>query len=132
MGRDFTSLEIYQLAEELVLGVYKVTKNFPKEEIYGITSQLRRAAISIALNIAESYGRFHFKDKAIFLYNARGSLLEVKSILLICFKLGFLDKERKEELVSKADKLGVKINNFINYLKSNKSKSTTFYEYSIQ
>jgi len=118
MGRDFTSLEIYRLAEDLIIDIYKVSKSFPKEEVYGITSQIRRAAVSIAINIAEGYGRFHFKNKSLFYYNARGSLLEVKSLLLISFRLGFL-KESKD-LVEKTDRLGVKINNFIKYLKSQK------------
>ena len=117
MGKDFTTLEIYQLAEELILEIYKASKNFPKEEIYGVTSQLRRSAVSVAINIAEAYGRYHFKDKALFLYNARGSLLETKSLIMICFKLGFLREKSEKELVAKIDKLGVKINNFISYLK---------------
>jgi four helix bundle protein len=120
MGKDFTDLEIYQLAEELILDVYRTSKDFPKEEIYGVTSQLRRAAISIALNIAEGYGRYHFKDKVIFLYNARGSLLETKSIVLICSKLGYLSEKEKDNLLARVDRLGVKINNFITYLRDKK------------
>lgn len=120
MKRDFTDLEIYRLAEGLIIDIYRVSKSFPKEEIYGITSQLRRAMVSVALNIAEGYGRYHFKDRVLFLYNSRGSLLEVKSLVLICFKLGFLKEKDKENLISKIDRLGVKINNFINYLKKRK------------
>lgn len=120
MKRDFTSLEIYQLAEDLILEVYRLTKKFLKEELYGITSQWRRAAISIALNIAEGYGRYHFKERVLFLYNARGSLLEVKSLTLICFKLGFLKNQEKDNLIVAIDRLGVKINNFITYLKKQK------------
>ncbi len=117
MGKDFTALEIYQLAEELILEIYKASRNFPKEEIYGVTSQLRRSAVSVAINIAEAYGRYHFKDKVLFLYNARGSLLETKSLILICFKLKFLVEKDKDGLITQIDKLGVKINNFIGYLK---------------
>lgn len=120
MGSDFTSLEVYQLAEELIVEIYKISSKFPKEEIYGITSQVRRATISIALNIAESCGRYHFKDKSLFLYNARGSLLEVKSLVFICFKLKFIKKEVRDDLTEKINKLGVKLNNFIKYLKSKK------------
>lgn len=120
MGRDFTSLEIYCLAEDLIVDIYKICKEFPKEEIYGISSQLKRAVISIALNIAESYGRYHFKDRCLFLYNARGSLLEVKSLILICLKLQFIKEPIKEKLLQKVNTLGVKINNYINYLKSDK------------
>lgn len=116
-GKDFTSLEIYQLAEKIIIEVYKITQSFPKEEIYGITSQLRRAAISIALNIAESYGRYHFKNKISFLYNSRGSLLETKSTILISYKLGFLKEEEKNRLIEEVDNLGVKLNNYIQYLR---------------
>lgn len=120
MKRDFTDLEIYQLAEELIIDIYEVTKKFPKGEIYGITSQLRRAIVSVAVNIAEGYGRYHFKDRILFLYNSRGSLLEVKSLVLIANKLRLLRDKDKEELVVKIDRLGVKLNNFINYLKTKK------------
>ena len=71
MGKDFTSLEIYKLAERLIIDIYTISQDFPKEETYGITSQLKRAAVSVAINIAEGYGRFHFKDKSLFLYNTR-------------------------------------------------------------
>lgn len=120
MGKDFTSLEIYSLAEDLIIHIYKITKDFPKEEIYGITSQIKRAVISIALNIAEGYGRFHYKDKTLFLYNARGSLLETKSLIFICHRLNFLTAEKKNILIEKIDKLGVKLNNFIRYLRRDK------------
>lgn len=121
-GRDFERLEIYQLAEDLVAKLYQITKNFPKEEIYGITSQLRRAIVSVAVNIAEGYGRYHFKDRVLFLYNARGSLLETKSLLNISHRLGYLSEKNKTNLTNQIGILGVKINNFINYLKAQSQK----------
>lgn len=121
MGRDFTELEIYQLAENFIVKIYKITLTFPKEEIYGIISQLRRATVSIALNIAESCGRYHFKDKVIFLYNARGSLFETKSAVLICRKLSFISEEDKCVLVQELDNLGIKLNNYIKYLRERKT-----------
>ena len=117
MGRGYNSLEIYQLSEELVLLVYQKTKKYPKEELYGLISQLRRAVISVMVNIAEGYGRYHFKDRTLFLYNARGSLLEVKSLVSISRKLNYLSDEDEKELLEEIDRLGVKINNFITYLK---------------
>lgn len=117
MGNDFNSLEIYRLAEELIVKIYQLTAKFPKEEMFGITSQLRRAALSVALNIAEAYGRFSYKEKVVFLYNSRGSLLESKSVLQISLKLGFASAEEIRDLVTGIDKLGVKINNYIGYLK---------------
>ena len=100
MGKNFEDLEIYQLAEELIIDIYRITRKFPKEEIYGITSQLRRAVVSIAVNIAEGYGRYHFKDRILFLYNSRGSLFEVKSLILITNKLGLLDNKGKDNLIT--------------------------------
>lgn len=120
MGKDFTSLEIYRLAEDLVVEIYKLARRFPRNEEYGIISQLKRAVISVAINIAEAYGRYHFKDRGLFLYNSRGSLLEVKSLLLISCRLNYLKKGEVEPIFGKIDKLGVKINNFISYLKSHK------------
>ena len=117
MARDCGSLEIYRLAEELTLLIYKITKDFPKQEQYGLTSQLRRATVSVAVNIADGYGRYHFKDRTLFLYNSRGSLLEVKSLVSISYKLGYLKKKGNDQLLEKIDRLGVKINNFITYLK---------------
>ena len=115
MGKNFTDLEIYQLAENLILKIYKVSQSFPKDEIYGINSQLRRVAVSIALNIAENYGRYHYKDKILFLYNARGSLLETKSAVLISYKLSFI--KEKENFTLELDNLGIKLNNYINFLR---------------
>ncbi len=121
MGNDFTSLEVYRLAENFSCSVYLLTRSFPREEIYGLTSQFRRAAVSIALNIAESYGRFSYKEKIVFLYNARGSLLECKSLVFIGFRLDYLSSDDKEEMTTDLDKLGVKINNYLSFLKKRKA-----------
>jgi len=71
---------VYQESLELVEIVYKVTRDFPKEEVFGIVSQLRRAAVSVSLNIAEGKGRFHTKVFVQFLYQARGSLYETMTL----------------------------------------------------
>lgn len=118
--KDYTSLEIYRLAEDLAVDIYHLTKSFPREELFGITSQIRRAAVSIPLNIAEGYGRFHFKDRSLFIYAARGSLMEVKSLVSICEKLRLIKADARIKLTDKINALGIKINNFINYLRSNK------------
>lgn len=81
--KSFEDLEIYQLAEELTIEIYKITAKFPKEEQFGLTSQLRRAISSVGANIAEAFGRFHYKDKINFLYHARGSLLETRHFLRV-------------------------------------------------
>jgi len=72
--RNFEQLEAWQEGKEVVLKAYEISKDFPKEEACGLTSQVIRAALSIPANIAEGFGRYHFMDKAKFYLNARGSL----------------------------------------------------------
>jgi four helix bundle protein len=83
-------LVAWQKAMELVVEIYRVTKGFPKDELYGLTSQLRRAAVSIPSNLAEGYGRNSWKDFQRFIGLALGSLLEVETQLEISNKLGYL------------------------------------------
>ncbi len=110
---DVTDLEVYSLAEDFVIRIYRVTQTFPKEEVYGITSQLRRASLSIPLNVAEGFGRFHYNDRLQFLYNARGSLVEVKSLLRICTSLGYIDTQKSSQFNLDLMKIHVKLNNYI-------------------
>lgn len=87
---NFYDLEAWKKGHLLVLEVYKLTKNFPKEEQFGIISQLRRAASSITANIAEGFARYHFKDKVRFYYQSRGSIAEVQNFLLLARDLNFI------------------------------------------
>jgi four helix bundle protein len=82
--KNFDDLEVWKKAHQIALMIYRVTKEFPKDEMYGITNQLRRSAVSVGANIAEGFGRFHSKDKARFYFHARGSLAEVQNFVLIC------------------------------------------------
>lgn len=111
--KSFEDLEVWQLSKNLAIEVYRITKDFPKDEVFGITSQIKRAALSIPANIAEGFGRYHYLDKAKFYLNSRGSLLELKSHLLIASDLKFIDQVVTDDLISDIDRLGVKINNFI-------------------
>jgi len=88
--RDFRNLLAWQKADDLVVGVYKVTAGFPTDERYGLTSQIRRAAGSIAANIAEGSGRQLLKDFVHFLYLARGSLAEVEYYIHLAQRLDYL------------------------------------------
>ncbi len=106
-------LEIYNLANKLTIDIYKITSGFPKEERFGIVDQLRRASSSIGANIAESFGRYHRKDKVNFLYHARGSLIECQHFCLLSYKLHFLKSDELEDLKKQIRNLGVKINNYI-------------------
>lgn len=90
MKRSHHDLVVWQEAIELVSDVYALTKGFPKEEVYGLTSQVRRAAVSVPSNIAESAARSSNKELLYFLHVARGSLSEVETQLIIAKKLEFI------------------------------------------
>lgn len=89
---SFEDMPVWKLAYEFALYIYKVTNSYPKEEKYGLISDTRRAATSVSANIAEAFGRFHYRDKLNFYYNARGSVTESISHLKVAFGLNFLNK----------------------------------------
>ncbi|MBN1526131.1 MAG: four helix bundle protein [Candidatus Omnitrophica bacterium] len=91
--RDYKKIKVYQLADKAVLEIYKATNNFPREELYGLVSQLRRAAVSIPANIAEGASRQHKRDYLNFLYISRGSLAETEYLLHLSCQLGYLKGE---------------------------------------
>src|SRR3989344_8747571 len=88
--KSFTDLNIWKYGHELVLEIYRVTKKFPKEEMFGLTSQLRRAIVSFTSNIAEGFSRNTYKEKAQFYSIALGSLTEVQNQLLVARDIGYL------------------------------------------
>jgi len=96
--RDFKKLTVWQKADELVVQVYAVTVCFPSTEQYGLTSQFRRAAVSIAANIAEGSARRTLKDFHHFLHIARGSLSEVEYYIHLSHRLGYLDQTQTQSL----------------------------------
>ena len=96
--RDYKKIGAWQKADDLVVGVYELTKNFPREEIYGLTSQLRRAAYSVPANIAEGSGRQTKKDYLHFLYIARGSLNETDYFLHLSLRLGLIDESQHRRI----------------------------------
>lgn len=102
----FKNLVVWQEAMNLVEIVYLATKGFPKEEIYGLTSQIRRAAVSIPSNIAEGNGRFSQKDYAHFLLIANGSLKELETQILISERIKYLSKEKLEEIAKQIGSVG--------------------------
>lgn len=102
MFRDFRKIKAWQLADDLVVAVYGVTKKYPRDEIYGLTSQLRRAAYSGPSNIAEGASRSSQKDYLHFLYIARGSIAEAGYFLHLSFRLGYLDADAYGQLESQA------------------------------
>lgn len=114
--RDFKKLEIWKIARNLNKLIYIVSKGFPNDEIYGLTSQIRRASISVSSNIAEGCGRRTSKDFAGFLHNAMGSLKEVESQLFLALDLDYVNKNKVDELNEEIDKLGKKLNLFTQYV----------------
>jgi four helix bundle protein len=90
---------------DLVSEVYRCTQKFPREETYGLTSQLRRAAVSVPSNIAEGQGRRYRKEFVHFLRNARGSVMEIETQILISKRLGYLDQATSAKLLSGCDEI---------------------------
>ena len=91
--RDFRELKVWEKAHSMTLDVYKVTQGFPKEELYGLTSQMRRSAASVGANIAEGCGKLSKPDFARFLQTATGSASELEYHLLLARDLGYLENE---------------------------------------
>lgn len=114
--QNFEDLPIYLVAKLLVNLIYKETRTFPKEELYGITSQLRRAAISILLNIAEGQGRKTKKDHKQFLLISRGSTYEVIAILQICLDQQMIALETYNNLRRQIVDVLRQLNGMIKYL----------------
>ena len=98
--RDYTKIEAWKLADDLTVAVYQATHSFPREEIYGITSQLRRAACSVPANIVEGSSRESQKDYLHFLYIARGSLSETQYFIHLSQRLGYLSAQEADVLIS--------------------------------
>lgn len=114
--RDYKKLKVWQDSYSFGIAIYKATKQFPKEETYGLTSQLRRAAISIASNIAEGSRRSTDKDFRSFLYIAYGSSAEIEVQLLFSKELGYISEESCNELLIKLNILMRMLNSFISKL----------------
>ncbi|HRY59951.1 MAG TPA: four helix bundle protein [Patescibacteria group bacterium] len=100
--KNFTDLRTWQEAHKLVLMIYNATKDFPKDEMYGLTSQIRRAAVSISSNIAEGFTRYSYKEKIQFYYIASGSVTEVQNQIIAGKDIGYLNQEVFTNLYSKS------------------------------
>jgi four helix bundle protein len=111
--KSFTDLIVWQKAHQFVLSVYKLTKEFPKEEVYGLTSQFRRAAVSIAANVAESYKKWSVKEKTRFLNIVQSSLEECRYYLILSNDLGYSKINEENKLLEEISKLLFSYNNAI-------------------
>lgn len=104
--RPHHKLEAWSKKIELVTDVYKNTERFPKEERYGLTGQIRRAAVSIPANLAEGAGRHSKKEFAHFLSNSQGSASELETELVIAHRLGYLDETSFARLIAQLERIG--------------------------
>lgn len=117
MGFKFEDLKVWEEAVKFANKIYIVTKKFPKEEQYGLTSQMTRAAVSISLNIAEGEGRKSDKDWARFLLIALGSLNEVVTLLYVCRNQKLINEAEFKDLYTHCEYLAGMIHKFKQYLK---------------
>lgn len=109
---SFENLTVWQETQALAVTIYNVTKSFPKDELFALTSQLRRASSSISANIAEGFGRTAINDKLHFYTMAYGSLLEVKNFLYLAEKLRYITPKILETILPEATKCQKLLNAF--------------------
>jgi four helix bundle protein len=114
--KHFTEMPVWQQSHALVLSVYKLTAAFPASELYALTSQMRRAAVSITNNIAEAFGRRTGKDKASFYLNARGSCYEVQSQSYVARDLGYMATDDFTKLHRSLDEIIYDLNKIMKTL----------------
>jgi len=117
----FKDLIAWQKGHEFVIRIYELTKTFPKEELYVLTSQMRRSAISITSNIAEGFSRKSHKEKIQFYTIARGSLTEIENQLLIARDIGYIKKEHFDLIINSLTDIHKLINGLIKSLSVPKS-----------
>ena len=117
--RTHKDLEVWKKSIEMVTKIYTLTRGFPKEELYGLTSQMRRAAVSVPSNIAEGAGRNSSKELLQFLYFATGSLSELETQLIISHNLGYLNNEQKQDIDTICSDIFKMLSKLIQSIKSN-------------
>ena len=113
---SFEEMPVWQKAMELAVSIFKLTEKLPRKEDYGLTSQIRRSALSVPGNISEGFGRKHTKDKLNFYYDSRGSLSETKNHLIYGYKVGYFTKSEFEEHTNLIDNTWKELNSLINSL----------------
>jgi four helix bundle protein len=116
--KDFRKLKVWEKAHKFTLKIYKITEKFPREELYGLTSQIRRACVSIPTNIAEGCVRSSDADFARFLYIALGSTSELEYLMMLSVDLNFIKKELHLELNSEINEIKMMLIGMIKKLKA--------------
>jgi four helix bundle protein len=113
MGQSYRDLIAWQKAMDFVMDIYRTSKTFPREELSGLSTQLRRAAVGVPTNIAEGQARFAANEFHYFLGRARGSLVEVETQLMIAQNLAYFPPEHGKQLLDQAAELGKILNGLI-------------------
>ena len=117
--KSYRDLNIWERSIKVVEDIYKITKNFPQEEIHGLTSQLRRSAVSIPSNIAEGFARFSNKEYKQFLFISLGSCAELSTQIIIALRLGYLKSKEADQLLNEIDEISKMIMSLIKKLNTN-------------
>ena len=115
---NYIDLEVWKKTRELVKLIYKLTNSFPKDELNGLTNQVRRSAISVPSNIAEGCGRQSSKETIHFLYISKGSLYELETQVLLSYDIGYITKVNSDNTIIKITVCKKLLNGFIKYYKS--------------
>lgn len=124
--RQFRDLLVWQKSMALAREVYALTGLFPKEEVFGLSSQMRRAAVSIPSNIAEGQGQLTDKGFTLFLCHARGSLYELETQVELAESLGYLDKQRLQQTLSSCQEVGRMLHGLVNSMKGENASGMCF------
>ena len=116
MVQSFRDLTVWQRSIQMAVAVYRLTQGFPRDEIYGLTSQMRRAAVSIPSNIAEGQAHYSNREFRRFLRHSRGSLAELETQVLIALRRNYLSESQANELLRRTAEVGRILNGLINSL----------------
>jgi len=117
MASSFKDLRVWREAMKFAVDVYKATAQFPRHELYGLSQQLRRAAVSVPSNIAEGKGHRSDREFGNFLLHARGSLLEAQTQIMIAQELEYIQSHDGANLLESSDAIGRSLNSLINFLR---------------
>ena len=120
--RNYKTLNAWKIAMELVKEIYMLTKSYPREEIYGLTSQTRRAAVSVPSNIAEGMGRNHKADTVRFLHIARGSLYELETLVAIAINTEMIQLTEMKHVLDLVENTTKVLSGLISYTEKSKLK----------
>ena len=112
---DYRKLDVWKKSRALTAEVYRLTEHFPQSEMFGLTSQMRRAALSIALNVAEGNGRWTMRDQGSFIITARASAQELEAVVYLAEDLKFMTADAAEVIRKLANEIGRMLNGLLRY-----------------